>query len=1046
MGWKKCVFGPFEALEGRFCEEAREIQNSLSPVWVLVGSNLLRERLNRILASVQKTGWFNIEWMTFLDLARALAWRSLSAEGRVGVLPGAEPVLMRRAWDAVQEDLSFLKDLGDMPRAMDLLVSTWSDLQEAGLTEFSGLARFGKKGKDLGLILSQMQDELIAVCAYTRQDIFRRATQEAKFLSNVQSPQALLVYGFYDLQPLQQDLLEAIAARIPVQIYLPTFSGPGASFGQETRAWLMERTWEQTLPVRCESRDSEFLHRLKSGSSDIPPLSSQDRSFRILSAPQRSQEVREILRQMLALMERDGIRPHEMAILLRQPRAYQGLLADEVASLQSQGLSLPFRFVPGLPLMETRPARSVAWLVALARGNLPRVDLMAFARYAPLKLGEPARERLSLWDSLSLKATISSGVEQWETGLDHLHTALEAAREEADALGSTSEILNVEMQALTELSEWFKHFHSIWSVMKKEGPWSDLAISLSQAAHELFEPSPALDLVLSKVLDLGGMDRFDGRTTLAGFSDVLQSVLLSSEIPQSVRVGEGILVSSLMDARGLRFRVVFIPGLVEGEFPSMSGQDPFLLDEERVRLQSASGTTIRMPLRSARKEEEEALFELGLQAATERLVLSHPRFQDSGSRPLMPSPFLLRMARKASGSEVRSSGLEWLHCVQRCPSSCPDPLDPDRALTLRERDRSCLRFGQPKEKSQAFGFLKRESLGSSLTLLQKRYGDEAWTEYDGILTGPPHAFRPQRAISPSQLETYASCPFSYFLTYLLGIEETERSGDLWPSPLDRGLLVHKVLEMVLRASISEESRVQGWTASEVQSRLIQAAQEISTGLSGQRLVNPGAWTLCQSEVVDALRHEILTSIQSADPYVPKKLEVSFGSPGGYPAVSIDTEHGTVRLRGRADRLDEGPDGTFRVIDYKTGRKTSGGCDVASGRCLQLPVYLMAGAAILKRNLSDGEAMFLYVGSSSSGRAGILGQDWPSVEPDMRRAISLILSFIDQGIFPALPEPQCDRGCIFRKTCLSRDTVFERKRRDPRIQALLSLGDPEEEDS
>ncbi len=51
-------------------------------------------------------------------------------------------------------------------------------------------------------------------------------------------------------------------------------------------------------------------------------------------------------------------------------------------------------------------------------------------------------------------------------------------------------------------------------------------------------------------------------------------------------------VGSIAGARGLRLRLVIVPGLVERAFPAVVRPDPLLLDEEREALSPELRTTL----------------------------------------------------------------------------------------------------------------------------------------------------------------------------------------------------------------------------------------------------------------------------------------------------------------------------------------------------------------------------------------------------------------------------------------------------------------------
>jgi ATP-dependent helicase/DNAse subunit B len=80
-------------------------------------------------------------------------------------------------------------------------------------------------------------------------------------------------------------------------------------------------------------------------------------------------------------------------------------------------------------------------------------------------------------------------------------------------------------------------------------------------------------------------------------------------------------------------------------------------------------------------------------------------------------------------------------------------------------------------------------------------------------------------------------------------------------------------------------------------------------------------------------------------FTPVHMEARFGM--GQPSLVLHTEAGEVRLHGYIDRLDAAPDGSLRVIDYKSGGTTISAAHLKEGRRLQLPIYALAAREALR---------------------------------------------------------------------------------------------------
>jgi ATP-dependent helicase/nuclease subunit B len=130
-----------------------------------------------------------------------------------------------------------------------------------------------------------------------------------------------------------------------------------------------------------------------------------------------------------------------------------------------------------------------------------------------------------------------------------------------------------------------------------------------------------------------------------------------------------------------------------------------------------------------------------------------------------------------------------------------------------------------------------------------------------------------------------------------------------------------------------------------------------------------------------------------------------------------------RLRGRIDRIDRLPDGTYEVVDYKTGRFwLPGGTDAlfAGGRQLQHALYALAAAQLLRAR--DPEARVSrssYYFPTRRGRAERLPR--PGENPDTPGVLRDLFDVLASGAFVHTAKNEDCRYCEFRRAC-GRDPV------------------------
>ena len=86
------------------------------------------------------------------------------------------------------------------------------------------------------------------------------------------------------------------------------------------------------------------------------------------------------------------------------------------------------------------------------------------------------------------------------------------------------------------------------------------------------------------IADLGGLGSIATRAPWSEVEQVIEARFEWERLPLEPLEGGAVHVGALDAMAGLPFRVVAIPGLVEGGYPGVFRPDPFLLDSERMAL------------------------------------------------------------------------------------------------------------------------------------------------------------------------------------------------------------------------------------------------------------------------------------------------------------------------------------------------------------------------------------------------------------------------------------------------------------------------------
>lgn len=195
-------------------------------------------------------------------------------------------------------------------------------------------------------------------------------------------------------------------------------------------------------------------------------------------------------------------------------------------------------------------------------------------------------------------------------------------------------------------------------------------------------------------------------------------------------------------------------------------------------------------------------------------------------------------------------------------------------------------------------------------------------------------------LSASQIDTQAECRLSYFLKY--GLRAQKRK-EITIDPAEFGTYVHAVLE-----EMAKEIKSLGGFHAVSREQTLEIAHKYAKMYASQRfaqLESDRAMYLFRrnDQELDAVVRELWEEL-SVSAFEPVGFELNFDKNGDLPAVRIPGSTMEAEIRGYVDRVDAFSDGhrnMFRVVDYKTGKKSFDYCDVFNGVGLQMLLYLFA---------------------------------------------------------------------------------------------------------
>ena len=674
---------------------------------------------------------------------------------------------------------------------------------------------------------------------------------------------------------------------------------------------------------------------------------------RALAAADPEQELYAILEDLTGAAARVPL--HELAVVLLDSSLYGPMLSKHLQDLFGppvEGEGAAYNLLPDRPLTAQPLFRAAFLPFAFARSGESRTAFFSLLRSPFYGVLARSSRTLGQWD----RTWRDRGV---EAGLSALMHAV--GTQEKDVLPLKGDELEKGLLPFLDPrsrsgSDWAGELEDFWWLME----FPVIANECDQISWQK----------LQEILEQ--FKRVFGGTSMKSF-EFVSWISAAAEGVLVQRVGfeeAGIQVIGRVDARGLAFHRLYVPGLAAGTLPQPARPLPFLSPEERRQV---PGATLEGQFQYAAH-----LFG-NLYATAGELLLSRPLMTLAGE-PCLPSPFWPQ-----DREEKVPPVIPWRHAV---------------ASFRRTRWVSeCLR-----------GFQDSTAAGGEWGQTAGKAEEPASTREESIFR--VSCFECPKEISVSDLEVLIACPGSFFFQKLLvieGLQEPVRGVD----PRDRGRTVHSILAHFARNSIAE-------CALERLDEILRAAAAAEL----EPLLSAPCWNVEKRRLLggDADGSGLLLEWLGRE-WV--RIEQ------GWRWIAMESdfrglllEGCSIALRGRLDRLDAHPEEGLFCWDYKTGTAPSGKEVLEDLARPQLPAYLMA----VKRGLlaeAPKNPPALAAGYIDLRSVRYLkhqpcikpGEDVDGLLSRWEEKVRVVLNRLREGLLsPKWRESGCDAACEYKCLC------------------------------
>lgn len=439
---------------------------------------------------------------------------------------------------------------------------------------------------------------------------------------------------------------------------------------------------------------------------------------------------------------------------------------------------------------------------------------------------------------------------------------------------------------------------------------------------------------------------------LSFYIDRIRTLSQSARFNIKERSDYGVLVTNIDEIRGLKFKHTFLGGMIDGDFPTKYQPEIFFsgsfakkerhhLNEERYRFYQALKSWsnrfyLTYPESHGEKETVRSIF---LDEFEQSFLMRHKSTDDYGSLIFSNEELQKNIGdknfplEKINDSSISSKTNEWEEAVAIDQSRNENPLAPSPFNGSL--------FSDPNNVDEA--------LKTKLLNMQTK------------------------AYSISQLETYATCPFKYFLERVLKIEITEEP-DEEIEAVEIGSLLHAIL-----FEFYVEIRDKNIIIKNCSDKIFKIAENSIFKIAEKHvseITKDSPFAFFEEEKIFGINSERKNSLlykflvnerEDESNRNPNYFEVSFGVKDNehdellYSDEPLNYEN--IELRGKIDRIDINKnEKTFEVIDYKSGSKKARKSEIEKGTSLQLPVYIWAVKTLLNDELGEEyspKAMSIY---------------------------------------------------------------------------------------
>ncbi len=1014
MGIKRIYYGPFNNSKSEefYSTVLEKIKNGKEEnfYYILPNGKLLTTYREKIIESLG--GFLNLNLFTFDDVVKEI----LKDENHIEIDENTKKIILTKI--VRESKLDYFKNVSDLSGFIKTLGNIIGEIKRSIVIpeEFIKLSPKNILYKEIGSIYMEYEKYLKDRKLVDREGQYILAVKKLKenvsFLSNIEE---IIIDQFYNFRPIELEILKEISkSKIDVHINIPFRKVIDLGIIKNTLESLKEIGFTLEKMDLGKENKLEEVFFLEEEYEEIENI-----NLNIIQAATMDLEIKKVFEKIKNKIN-EGYKYSDILIVpmddeYKEKIGKRSIVEKLPISIQIQDKMINNNFI--LEILElflmkiNNNKNSILnrfqnkYFINNQGPNL-EYDIYPFLKKIDFDNLEELLEEISKKKEFELETD----------SIDYLIYELEEIEKEVSDLKLENTIKNYN-QYIRNLMERYSIGTKINSIMR----YSEEKFYIEMKSYiRLYEILEEIE-ILSEILGLISID---------DYYELLLSKL-EEEITLIPGNAKGIQILDLIDIRGIDYKIAYIIGLSENNYPNIE-EDNFFINERNYK--NLKSMNIDVKNYTYKLENEIIKFSTLISCVKEELNFTYSKGIDDESIASMFLDEIIRICEK----DIKYIDVSFEYMIKE---------NIDEITTNKELSDYILKLNyKDNEVNKDYISYHNSIYPEKFKRIQDKIDSDynrslkTFTKYSGILSESREITRElekmhkNKVYSSSYLERYINCPFSFLMGRIFKVDEYIEEIKEY-DPMLIGNIYHSVLKdfyelyriKIKEYVISDKDLELEDKKDFILDLILKYGSEDGLDLNSRKSqllvedINNKIFNFIKNDIERIKNHGL----------IPIKFEQEFGYE---QKMAIYEDNKELLLNGKIDRIDRTKDSKSIIMDYKSGSSGIANLNsIEEGYSLQIPIYLLA-----EKDNNPVAALYGIINQNEFRiTLGVLGEtsiitnrhggklesmeELENITKNTEKIIFQIERKILNGEFPIEPY-NCPDYCLYKDICRYRKQV------------------------